>query len=341
MISVIIGTYNGEAFIEKAIQSIINQTISPDKYELIIVDDASTDNTTIIIDNYAKMYPNQIKVIKKSVNSSVAKDSPRNIGVENATGEYIMFLDQDDWYLPEALEELHRLMDIDDLDFIQYSFNYVNENGDIFKIHKPKYSGYEKYEINSENDRENLIANELFPTSTYVWSKIYRKSFLTMFNIKQNDGDQFCHFSDNYFTGLLELTCRKIGFYYKPLMCYYVRNNSWSRQYKTNDIHTLERIEVGKIFLQECVSRGYDTTKKKSVEFIAFRIMLEKTFYRFLNNWNPVPLDTLISLQGFLLRHFPDYSDNSLLYVRKSLVPILKILDKEWSIDMLKELQSQ
>ena len=91
MISVIIGTYNGEAFIEKAIQSIINQTISPDKYELIIVDDASTDNTTIIIDNYAKMYPNQIKVIKKSVNSSVAKDSPRNIGVENATGEYIMF----------------------------------------------------------------------------------------------------------------------------------------------------------------------------------------------------------------------------------------------------------
>ena len=91
LISVIIPAYNVENYIFRAIESVLNQTYS--NYELIIVDDGSTDGTWDIIQSYAK---NEKKmVIKKQKNSGVSK--ARNAGIEIAKGDFLVFLDSDDW----------------------------------------------------------------------------------------------------------------------------------------------------------------------------------------------------------------------------------------------------
>ena len=105
-ISIIIPAYNVEAYIEKCINSVINQTY--DDIEVIIINDGSTDNTAEIIEKYSKI-DNRIKIVNK-YNSGVS-DS-RNVGIEMFTGDYVFFLDSDDWvekdYIIKAVDVLEK-----------------------------------------------------------------------------------------------------------------------------------------------------------------------------------------------------------------------------------------
>jgi glycosyltransferase involved in cell wall biosynthesis len=96
-VSVIIPTYNGEQTIERAIKSILSQTLDCEK-EILICDDYSTDNTVYI----ANQYP-CVKVLSSNYNSG-GPNKGRNRGIKAATGNYVAFLDQDDYWLPEKLE---------------------------------------------------------------------------------------------------------------------------------------------------------------------------------------------------------------------------------------------
>lgn len=104
LISVIIPVYNVEKYLKKSIDSVLNQTFQ--NFEIILVDDGSTDNSGIICDEYAEK-DNRIKVVhQKNAGVSVA----RNLGIEKSKGNYICFLDSDDWYSNNALEEFIKLI---------------------------------------------------------------------------------------------------------------------------------------------------------------------------------------------------------------------------------------
>lgn len=123
--SIIIAVYNGEKTILKAIQSIIDQTYAA--YEIIIVDDGSTDNTKNEIASFA----NKVKYIyQKNAGVAVA----RNKGVASAQGEWLCFLDADDWYYPDRLKSHADLIKkIPGLDFVTGNFDYINEQGGIIR----------------------------------------------------------------------------------------------------------------------------------------------------------------------------------------------------------------
>ena len=104
-ISMIIPTFNVEDDLKRAIDSLINQTIGFEYIEVILVDDFSTDNTRQVILDYSGKYEN-IKYIFLESNSGSA-GRPRNIGIKNASADYIMFLDNDDEYVPEACKILY------------------------------------------------------------------------------------------------------------------------------------------------------------------------------------------------------------------------------------------
>lgn len=91
LVSVIVPIYNVEKYLSKCIESIINQTLS--NIEIILINDGSTDSSGVIADNYAKN-DSRIKVIHKK---NGGQGSARNIGIELASGEYIGFVDSDDW----------------------------------------------------------------------------------------------------------------------------------------------------------------------------------------------------------------------------------------------------
>lgn len=100
-ISIITPTYNSSPFIKRTVQSVLNQTFT--NWEYLIIDDHSIDNTVELIEKFTKKDP-RIKLLKTLQNSG-GPATPKNIGIENSTGEYIAFLDHDDEWLPEKLEK--------------------------------------------------------------------------------------------------------------------------------------------------------------------------------------------------------------------------------------------
>lgn len=125
-VSIIVPIYNAEKYIAKCIESIINQTFS--NYELILINDGSTDNSIQIIKNYEKKYDN-IKVFN---NKNRGVSYTRNFGLKNATGKYIMFVDADDFLENNCLENL--LCNIEDGDIIISNYyRYYGKNKKILK----------------------------------------------------------------------------------------------------------------------------------------------------------------------------------------------------------------
>lgn len=114
LISIIVPVYNVEKYIEQCLDSLVNQTYK--NTEIIIVDDGATDNSGAIADTYAEKY-NYVKVIHTE-NGGLS--SARNIGIENSTGQYITFVDSDDWIDFNLIEHLVNILIDNDCDFVSY-----------------------------------------------------------------------------------------------------------------------------------------------------------------------------------------------------------------------------
>ena len=159
-ISIIIPVYNSEKYIKKCIESIIKQTYQ--NFEIIVINDGSTDGSKAILDNLVKMYPEKIKHIEQS-NVGVAKT--RNKGIELATGDYIAFIDNDDFIDENYLEVLANNSKNGYYDIVMCGYRRPNENGKIIKVlHTNEYE-WNKFLI------------------TAPWAKIYKKEYLIDNNI--------------------------------------------------------------------------------------------------------------------------------------------------------------
>lgn len=173
MISIIVPVYNVEKYISKCINSIINQTITD--WELILIDDGSKDKSGLICDQFA-INDTRIKVIHKD-NEGVSK--ARNIGIDNANGEYICFIDSDDWIDSTFLE-----------DFKTKEFKcdfYIS--GALYDTYNKVYS-YKKYNkifckdktsIRDEAFKQDLISNG------YPWGKLYKTIIIKNNKLRFNE----------------------------------------------------------------------------------------------------------------------------------------------------------
>ncbi|QSB05061.1 glycosyltransferase [Natronoglycomyces albus] len=114
-VSVIVGVYNTEAHIAQCVQSVLDQTLHKSKRELIVVDDGSTDNTGEELKELANRH-SEITVLHQPNSGGPA--SPRNAGLDVASGRYVFFLDADDWLAPEALERMVAMADTNRTDVV-------------------------------------------------------------------------------------------------------------------------------------------------------------------------------------------------------------------------------
>ena len=172
LVSIIIPIYNVEEFVEKCLKSVINQTYK--NVEIILIDDGSKDNSKQICDNYAKI-DNRIKVIHKK-NEGVSK--ARNIGLDIAKGEYIAFVDADDYIEKNYIEELYNLSIETNADITicgvkdeDYAGNIFNESNEITK------------KLNREEMLKELLNEKYF--FSVCWAKFYKKE--TIANIRFNE----------------------------------------------------------------------------------------------------------------------------------------------------------
>ena len=141
IVSVIMPTHNDVRFLTRAIESVLSQSFKD--WELLVVDDGSTDDTPTVIADYAKR-DKRIRPFRIDV-ASGSPTKPRNIGIENATGRYIAFLDSDDLWLPTKLEHQMALFEKEDKAAIVFSYyKVISEEGITMQdaITSPAISDY-------------------------------------------------------------------------------------------------------------------------------------------------------------------------------------------------------
>lgn len=169
-ISIILPCYNAEKYIEKCINSIINQTYK--NIEIIVVNDGSTDNTIDKI-NEIKRKDDRVRLIDKR-NTGVS-DS-RNIAIEKSTGNYIMFIDADDSYEENAVEDLYKVIKSKNVNIVRGKYKKVNIKREIEEDNVSKYNNYNNKEIIAS------ILNGDIPC--YVWLLMINKKILNKYKIK-------------------------------------------------------------------------------------------------------------------------------------------------------------
>lgn len=169
LVSIIIPIYNVEEYIKKTVESVMNQDYK--NIEIILVDDGSPDNSSVIIDNLANV-DNRIKCIHKK-NGGVS--SARNAGIRVAKGEYITFIDGDDWVEPNYVSYL--------LSLVQASNCKIGMNKNNFSDFNQKTSE-KTYCVPSRKATEWIYLGDVFVA---VWNKIYQTSFLRENNIYFNE----------------------------------------------------------------------------------------------------------------------------------------------------------
>lgn len=214
-VSVIIGSYNCEKFIKDTIFSVIDQTFKD--WELIVVDDCSTDTTTQKVQEISDV---RIRLVKLEENSG-RPAVPRNKGIQLAQGEFIAFLDHDDLWLPEKLEKQLKLFDEDKELFLVYAKCYVQKDGQIIDVspHNPR-AGYIFEALYS--------AHNLMPCSTVMIKNTFgEKKYLF------NEDKQLAAIED--YDLWLSITYReKVSFVDEPLCVYRVYAENMSSGMKMN-----------------------------------------------------------------------------------------------------------
>ena len=134
LVSVIMPVYNGAKFIEQSVKSVINQSF--DKWELIIINDGSNDNTEDII---KKFKDRRIKYIKLNFNTGQPA-IPRNIGIECSSSKYIAFIDSDDlWFETKLEEQINKLEANPDFEICYSDYDIIDENDNFIKAYKTKH----------------------------------------------------------------------------------------------------------------------------------------------------------------------------------------------------------
>ena len=280
-ISIIVPIYNAEKYINKCLDSIINQTKK--ELEIILINDGSTDNTENIIKEYND------KRIKYFKNTNHGIGYTRNFGIDKSTSKYIMFLDSDDYLEKDACEKLYNKIEKDKLDIVMCDF-YKDYETNIEEIHTGSFKD------SSLKDNPNIITEYLSP-----WAKIYSSNLLKDNKIKFVEDLKY---EDAPFVIEALCTAKKIGKLDECLNYYVIHNNSETtvRDRKCFDILKI----IDKI-------RKYTKDKeylKDKIDKLTVRIITNYTIQQRNQKDKKIGLEFIDKAFEYLKKEVPDYKNN-------------------------------
>ena len=236
-VSIIVPVYNVERYLSKCLDSLTNQTLKD--IEIICVNDGSTDNSLGILKEYANK-DSRIKIIdKQNEGVSVA----RNTGIEVATGQYLMFVDSDDYLVENACEKALNTIEHNDSDICIFGhYDLVDEkliksgvNKDIIRAQKQNNQTYTAFSIN-------------------IWDKIYNRNFLITNSIKFIPNLKTSE--DVIFNFVCQFNNPKVSYSIEPLYVYRLtsENSATSKSYIKSDIESLKQFMGLDIFKKQALS---------------------------------------------------------------------------------------
>jgi glycosyltransferase involved in cell wall biosynthesis len=285
-VSVIIPVYNAEACLGRCLDSLVNQTLS--EIEIIAVDDGSTDGSVGIITAYQERFPGRIILVKQANGGTGAA---RNSGIERAGGEYIGFVDADDYVELAMYEEMYSMAKKMNANMIEC--NYLKEYKSRRKVKR----------IQPYTDH-----NKLLHTETSVWNKIVSLSTILFHTIRFPVG---LNYEDTEFVCKTMPFINRVGFVEYPCYHYIQNNNSRYHAYneKTRDSFKVYD-NIVKFYHDNDVYEQY----KEQLEYIYLRSRLGASLFRIVRI-NDKKLRKRILAENWidLMDHFPNWRKNKYL----------------------------
>lgn len=242
--SILVPVYNVEKYLEQCVESLLNQTYKGE-YEIVLVDDGSTDSSGIICDRYAKNNPDKIKVVHKRNEGLV---SARQAGIETAFGEYSLFVDSDDFVENNLLETVNDCINHNNNpDMVIYSFRYYSDN----KTTERKATLATNETVFTKDNKKELYEALISTTFiTALWIKALKTEIL-----KKDPTDYSLYYDKNmaedWFRSIhLLTTAEKIVYMNESLYNYRTNDTSISRSFRPETISKKNILYVYDRFLE-------------------------------------------------------------------------------------------
>lgn len=314
-LSIIIPAYNAQSHIEKCVISLLNQDLNNSDYEIIVVDDGSTDQTASIVSGLATRFPN---IVLLSIFNS-GPGAARNSGLKIAQGEYILFVDADDYVIERTIDDLVRLAKEGNLDILMGDF--FNEKISANPVENPHFR---------LNTQEIMSGKEFLKNngvSWTVWVYLFKKDFLIKYNLifreKSIGTDTDFSLKSIFYASRIRYV--RSFFYSWVYRKSSVSHSNWTKQKIADAASGLEAIREFAMLVKyqdEAIYqrfRGHMTAKSMgyikrsaSLGFTETRLACESIKHEYINHQILIKLDLKSRLIQFLIRVSPSLAAASI-----------------------------
>lgn len=302
LISVIIPCYNAEKYLKECLESLINQTIGFENIEVIIIDDASTDNSLKCMKTYEEKYPDNILIVSLEENEGQA--NARNIGMHYVTADYFTFVDADDWLELDAYEKLLKPVEKYQCDLLQCGM-IERIKGQEPLVTENKWEGSTYFD--SIEGRKTFL--EYYGFNGMIGCSIYRTEWIRGLRLEFK---KFTKYEDNYWEGLI---IYHVQSYYGMKECLYnYRILSDSNSHNRNDEGHFIRLEVELEKLNYYIETGLFAVYYREIRNQFLNTFYVNTLHTIFCKFDVIPIERIQVMQKTVKEIFPDYLE----YCRES-----------------------
>ena len=306
-VSCIVPVYNLEDRISKCVDSILSQT--QNGIEIILVNDCSTDGSLNILHEYEERYSNIVVIDLKE---NLRQGGARNRGLYIAKGDYILFLDGDDWIDSHMIEELYAKAVKDDLDIVDSDYYQEGENGEVERKTSIPYKVLREY------NKKSLIIN-----CGRLWTKLIRKKLLIDNNLLFPEHRKF---EDNPFLPIALTYTDKIGKVDQAF--YHYRYNPVSTSRKKNDFSVFDRLETAKYLIDEANRRKLYMNYKEEYDFLFIQFFYANSIVACITKFDSLPVDKVIDIYDEINLIIPEYRSNRYIAMAPKYIKVLTRVHK-------------
>ncbi len=327
-LSVVVPVYNmaGEDKLKHCLDSLVNQTLPDGEIEIIAVDDYSTDDSFSLMQNYEREYPGRFVAIHSPVNHH--QGGAKNIGLGVATGEWIGFIDADDWVVPDYYERLLKKAEDTGADMVGCDYSLVDKYtfkpGKVVNNNTPEQTGvmnedkYRKLLLDTGSlvvkiYKRNIVLGEKESFHGYKSAAQYISSHSAeeVLNKKKDIFPEDIFYEDNAVSNTWMLRVKHFEYIEEPLYFYY--------QHDSSTVHTIskknleDRMTAGRQILKEAVDNNYLETYRPEIEFMYTVLFYVNTLFSAMPREQHIENCYSFTKQmgDEIKETFPDFQNNS------------------------------
>ena len=297
-LSIIVPVYNmaADGKLEYCLNSLVNQTI--EDYEIIAVDDCSTDNSFKILKYYETLFPEMFHAVHSDVNKH--QGGAKNIGLKLAQGEWIGFIDSDDWITADMYEKLLKKAEDTGADLVGCDYCLTNEHsmkiGQVVPNNKLQQSGT----LNKKKRRSLILDGGSLVVKIFKRSMIVENELWFPENI---------FYEDNALGNSYMVLAKHFEYIPEPMYYYY--------QHDTSTVHTIsqrrceDRMEAGRLMLEEAKRHGYFETYRPELEYSFTLLFYINTLFTYMAGVKRPKYSFVKKMGEEMIQTFPEFENNA------------------------------